>query len=75
MREVIMRLTPKPFEQAEYAEIVQELVRCKDCRWWDTDGYGIEFGNEGDGWCDHIERDTHGDWFCADGERKDDERG
>lgn len=35
MREVIMRLTPKEFEDAEHAEILQELVRCKDCKWID----------------------------------------
>lgn len=32
MREVIMRLTTKPFEAATYAEIVQELVRCWNCK-------------------------------------------
>lgn len=35
MREVIMRLTTKPFEKDVYAEIVQELVRCRDCVHYD----------------------------------------
>lgn len=50
---------------------LEEVVRCEDCRWWDTDGYGVEFDDEGFGWCDHIERTTDKDWFCADGEKWD----
>lgn len=40
-----------------------EIIRCKDCKWWNTD-----FLPQDCGWC---EKDNHGrlaDWFCADGE-------
>ena len=69
-REVVMRLTPKPLEDAEHAEIVQELVRCKDCKW----------GKER---CGNIEcnvdmnepSEYHGyEWFCPCGERREDEK-
>ena len=46
-----------------------EVVRCGECKLWDTDGYGVEFGDEGFGWCDHNERTTDKDWFCADGRK------
>ena len=45
-------------------EIVGELVRCKECKHYNAgfeclkEGYGIEYPQ---------------DWYCADGERKDDE--
>ena len=45
-----------------------QVVRCKDCRWWCTDCMPEEFG-----WCDAtVNRSTVEDWYCADGERKDD---
>ena len=47
------------------------VVRCGECRYWDTVGYGVKFCSEGYGWCDHLERDTCADWFCADGVRRD----
>ena len=50
-----------------------KVIRCKDCAYWDTDGYTAEFDLEGLGWCDRIERDTHKGWYCADGERREDE--
>lgn len=47
-----------------------ELVRCKDCIHWDK-GHTEECDNLGsicfhNGWCEP-------DWFCADGERRDDD--
>lgn len=51
-----------------YGKRIGELVRCKDCRWWCTDCMPDEFG-----WCDaRMNKATDEDWFCADGERKDD---
>ena len=43
-------------------EVVQELVRCRDCKWWDVDSDGIfcEYGR--------VPKDN---WFCADGERRE----
>lgn len=45
-----------------------EVVRCKDCKWWNTDWYKGEHGE-----CPNVFCETTADWFCADGERKDDE--
>ena len=44
-----------------------EVVRCKDCKNWDTDGC-----IDGDGWCPIVFDYKCYNWFCADGERKDD---
>lgn len=73
MREVIMRLTPREFENAENAEILQEVVRCKDCRWSDTYSdmsaatvplkcLGIRYGG------------VYPEWYCEHGERKGEEK-
>lgn len=56
MREVIIRLTPKPFEEAYCAEIVQELVRCKDCSHYGKDCV-LLFPADG---------------YCYDGKRRED---
>lgn len=45
-----------------------EVVRCKDCKWWNTD-----FLPQDCGWCEKSGNE-HGrlaDWFCKDGERKE----
>lgn len=43
-----------------------EVVRCKECKWWDTDGY-----KDGYGECPNVFHETTADWFCADGERSE----
>ena len=54
------------------SENVVEVVRCKDCRYWDTNGYGAEYDTEGFGWCDKIAQfDTQEDWLCGWGERRE----
>ena len=58
--------------ESPFRDIV-EVVRCKGCVYWDTDGYGAEFDSEGFGWCDHNEFDSKIDWYCADGERREDD--
>lgn len=68
MREAIMRLTPREFENAE---IVQELVRCKDCkRWKDPRDYECPYHTSGD---PHIDDDPEEDFFCKRGERREDD--
>ena len=74
MSEYIVRETGYP--GAVKQEIVQELVRSKDCRWYEIyklkkDGtedrrYNPEF-------CDLYNRIRPGDYFCADGEVRDDD--
>lgn len=45
------------------------VVRCKDCKWWGD----IDPRNRyTDCYCHVVECSTEPDWFCADGERKDD---
>ncbi len=46
-----------------YGKNQQQIIRCKDCKHYDGDGTCIKIG---------IAMLTD-DWFCADGERKDDE--
>lgn len=44
----------------------KQIVRCKDCMWWHPDKHKPGFGDCGQGnWL------REGDWFCADGEQKD----
>ena len=44
------------------------VIRCKDCRYYNTNYCGDGFG-----WCERkgIGHGTSDDWFCADGERAD----
>ena len=46
---------------------MDELVRCKDCKHYNIIGCA-----GGLGWCERWYRMGHtGEWFCADGERKE----
>ena len=56
------------------------VVRCKDCKWWDKKAespYGYchacKHGHYSEHWEIGIYRVYKGDWFCADGERKEDD--
>ena len=55
-----------------------DVVRCKDCKWWDKkegSNYGYchacKHGHISDHWEIGIYRTYKGDWFCAEGERKE----
>lgn len=57
------------------------VVRCKDCRWWDNSddspfGYcmAVKHGYMSENWEIGIYRLYKGDFYCADGERKDDDK-
>ena len=65
MSEYIVRETGYPGTIKQ--EIVQELVRCKDCRYWYGDGYCNKWDN-GPGHPEVLEND-----FCSMGERREDE--
>ncbi len=43
------------------------LVRCGECRHWDTD-WEPKFAKRGEHFCTAMGLDTVPDWFCADGE-------
>lgn len=45
-----------------------EVVRCKDCRWWERDYQPRYHPNERP--CNIVGMGTPPEWFCADGERK-----
>lgn len=49
---------------------VVEVVRCRDCEYWQT---GWKPTNAADGYhfCGAVGVVRSGEWFCADGERKD----
>lgn len=56
-----------------------DIVRCKDCKWWDQKddspyGYchAMKHAYYSSHWEIGIYRTYKADWFCADGERKDD---
>lgn len=61
MSEYIVRETGYP--GAVKQEIVGELVRCKDCKYWRVD----DCKNDKHGYCPISEND-----FCSRGEREDD---
>lgn len=57
-----------------------EVVRCRDCKWWDEDdndpyGYcmAMKHGYMSAKWEIGIYRKYKGDFYCADGERREDE--
>ena len=54
-----------------------EIVRCKDCKWWDRYedsnwGYchACKHCHSSNHWSIRIYREYPDNWFCADGERK-----
>ena len=57
-----------------------EIIRCKDCRWWDKygdydNGYcmAAKHGYWSEHWDISIRRTYKGDFYCADAERRIDE--
>ena len=57
-----------------------EIIRCKDCRWWDKygdydNGYcmAAKHGHWSEHWEICIRRKYKGDFYCADAERRTDE--
>lgn len=56
---VLQRKHPMQFPEA--------VVRCKDCKWHEDEELGMV-------WCpNEIGNWVKDDWFCADGERREDE--
>lgn len=74
MSEYIVRETGYP--GAIKQETVGELVRCKDCRWYEI--YKLKKDGTEDRrckpkFCVLYSRKFPGDYFCADGERREGE--
>ena len=61
-------LALKVLKSIKTADVV-EVVRCKDCEWWDRK-------NDHDEWCHCNENDREGCWqaddYCSWGERRED---
>lgn len=57
----------KTIENAPTVDVVK-VIRCKDCKHYDTKDCADGFG-----WCNRngTGRGSTDDWFCADGERKE----
>lgn len=51
----------------EFPSAQQEIIRCKDCMYWDKSWQTIE----GCHYCGMIDKQTEGDFFCGDGEREE----
>jgi hypothetical protein len=49
----------------------QEIVRCKDCKRNQKPIIPYLVGTEV--WCERLDRYFKNDWFCADGERRDEQ--
>ena len=72
-REAIYRLHTRPNGEVEEFEFVQELVRCKECKFW------VEAGNESFGYAMFCEHDCSlggqgikkPNDFCSYGERNE----
>ena len=56
-------------DKPNYTSQLVWVVRCEKCRWWDkeqsTDGFK--------GFCENIGACTHPNWYCADGEWRDED--
>jgi hypothetical protein len=48
-----------------------EVVRCRDCRWWERDYQPRYHPDEHP--CNMVGMGTPPEWFCADGKRRDDD--
>ena len=47
-----------------------EVVRCKDCVYWDKNSFTPSSCDDVH-WCSFKDLVEYGDWFCADGERRE----
>ena len=63
MKEFIVRAYEQETIDALESNNAQEIIRCKDCKYWDADTHEC---NIKIGWFACC-----ADWFCADGERKE----
>ena len=49
-----------------------EVVRCKDCKYWDIDWTPDKrYPNEH--WCPYVDQPTESEFYCADGEEQEHE--
>ena len=62
----ISNISKRYLDLVKVASKKPDIVRCKECKHRDeaTSPYG-------EIWCKRNDRSVDGDWFCADGERKE----
>ena len=67
-KDYIIELREEEADELMNEHWVGELVRCKDCKWWHESETNNGFGD-----CGQANGITlkSSDWFCADGERKE----
>ena len=56
----------QPNLQPTCNQLATEIIRCKDCKHWERDAIFDE------GWC-RWKQQGEPNWFCADGERRENE--
>lgn len=62
----IMKLLKAFADQPPLTDVI-EVVRCKDCRWWEREQPGMVYcPNTVGNWVED-------DWYCKGGERREDE--
>lgn len=54
---------------------ITDLIRCKDCKWWEQRGYDGNCHNPiwGDGWANYPSPSTLEEGFCYRAERRGEE--
>ena len=67
MKEVIVKLTSDRIK-IKGGEYMQDLVRCKECKWQNE--YGCHNPIWGDGWANYPSPNPRADDFCSYGERE-----
>lgn len=67
------------FDLLKEFQSLQEVVRCKDCRWWNEDDFPRAFPEKKTSACEvpniygaNFSRYTQEDEFCSRGERRED---
>ena len=56
----------------EYTSDRVNVVRCKNCKYWEAD-WKPNNVQDGVHFCPMVSLVRREDWFCADGERRDDD--
>ena len=59
---------PQLLRRTTVSADVAPVVRCKDCKQYNTTGCSKGFG-----WCERMDRGVHDDFYCSYGERRESE--
>lgn len=64
----LFTLKQDPKDRSKMVIYEINIVLCKNCKYYNTAGCA-----EGFGWCDRRNFGTYDEWYCADGEMREDE--